>query len=192
MRLGYEDAVANLFRAVTDQAAAEFPAALDALRARFGARAAGRGRRLAGVGRRAARRDRPGGRHAAVLVSPVAQLRTVVAVNERRFGFAYPGTRRPSGIADRLDFVARAEETARHAPAVIVGAEDGAGIRTSSADLRDALTKHYADPARVDLVTVDGMGHAFADEPGIEPAPQTAHAAEVDRLAVDWLRRHLP
>lgn len=195
MRLGYEDAVANLFGPITDQAAAEFPAALDALRARFGARGplAVVGGSLGSAVAQLVAIDRADVT-AAVLVSPVAQLRTVVAVNERRFGFAYPWHPAAERIADRLDFVARAEETARHAPAVriVVGAEDGAGIRTSSADLRDALTKHYADPTRVDLVTVDGMGHAFADEPGIEPAPQTAHAAEVDRLAVDWLRRHLP
>jgi hypothetical protein len=35
------------------------------------------------------------------------------------------------------------------------------------------------------------MGHALAEEPGTEPAPQTAHAAEVDRRAVAWLDRHL-
>ena len=35
------------------------------------------------------------------------------------------------------------------------------------------------------------MAHALADEPGIEPAPQTSHAAVVDRYAVEWLRQHL-
>jgi hypothetical protein len=33
------------------------------------------------------------------------------------------------------------------------------------------------------------MAHALAEEPGVA-APQTAAALEVDRLAVDWLRRH--
>ena len=40
-------------------------------------------------------------------------------------------------------------------------------------------------------MTVPEMGHALGDEPGVQPAPQTPAAAEVDRLAVDWLRRHL-
>jgi hypothetical protein len=31
----------------------------------------------------------------------------------------------------------------------------------------------------------------LADPPGDDPAPQTPSAAEVDRLAVDWFRRHL-
>jgi hypothetical protein len=35
------------------------------------------------------------------------------------------------------------------------------------------------------------MGHALAEEPGIDPAPQSPQAAEVDRQAAGWLRRHL-
>ena len=41
------------------------------------------------------------------------------------------------------------------------------------------------------LETVPGMGHALAEEPGLEPAPQTAHAAAVDRIAAAWLGPHL-
>jgi hypothetical protein len=32
------------------------------------------------------------------------------------------------------------------------------------------------------------MEHAFADEPGLEPAPQTADAAAIEALVVDFLR----
>jgi hypothetical protein len=35
------------------------------------------------------------------------------------------------------------------------------------------------------------MGHAIADEPGLEPAPQTAVAAAVDDAVSRWLRQHL-
>jgi hypothetical protein len=35
------------------------------------------------------------------------------------------------------------------------------------------------------------MGHALAEEPGVEPAPQTAHAVKVDALAVEWFKRYL-
>jgi hypothetical protein len=38
---------------------------------------------------------------------------------------------------------------------------------------------------------VAGMGHALADEPGVEPAPQTPAAAEVDRHVAAWLRAAL-
>jgi hypothetical protein len=65
------------------------------------------------------------------------------------------------------------------------------GFREPAAALRDALARRYAEADRVDLVTIPGMGHALADEPGLEPAPQNAHVAEVDRHAVRWLRRHL-
>jgi hypothetical protein len=40
-------------------------------------------------------------------------------------------------------------------------------------------------------VVVAGMGHALAEEPGVEAAPQTPAAAEVDRLASEWLGDHL-
>ncbi len=33
------------------------------------------------------------------------------------------------------------------------------------------------------------MGHAFAAEPGIEPAPQTAEAKLVDAAVTDWFSR---
>jgi len=35
------------------------------------------------------------------------------------------------------------------------------------------------------------MGHALAEEPGVDPAPQTAHAAEVDTLAAARFAKHL-
>jgi hypothetical protein len=35
------------------------------------------------------------------------------------------------------------------------------------------------------------MGHAFAAEPGIEPAPQTAQAQLVDTAITDWFVRYL-
>lgn len=53
------------------------------------------------------------------------------------------------------------------------------------------ISDRYADPARTDLVVVQGMGHALGEEPGDKPAPQTRHAAVVDHHAVAWLRTHL-
>ena len=192
MRRGYEDAVVNMFGPISDRAAAEFPAAYAALRARFGLDgplAVVGGSLGSAVAQLVAieRADVV----AMALVSPVAALRAVVAVNERRFGVTYAWHPAAERIADRLDFIARAEETARHAPAaaIIVGGRDDEAIRSSAADLRDALVKQYADPSRVELVTVADMPHALAEGPDETP---TSHAAEVDRLMVDWLPRHLP
>jgi pimeloyl-ACP methyl ester carboxylesterase len=192
MRRGYEDAVVNMFGPISHQAAAEFAAAYDALRARFGFEgplAVVGGSLGAAVAQLVAieRADVV----AMAIVSPVARLRTIVAANERRFGVTYAWHPAAEQIADRLDFVARADETARHAPAVqiIVGGQDDEGIRVSAADLRDALAKRYTDPSRVELVTVADMPHALAEGPDETPS---SHAAEVDRLMVDWLGRQLP
>lgn len=35
------------------------------------------------------------------------------------------------------------------------------------------------------------MGHAFAAEPGIEPAPPTAEAKSVDAAVTGWFSRYL-
>jgi hypothetical protein len=41
------------------------------------------------------------------------------------------------------------------------------------------------------LETVPGLEHALAEEPGIDPAPQTPQAAEVDGIVARWFRRWL-
>jgi hypothetical protein len=38
---------------------------------------------------------------------------------------------------------------------------------------------------------LDDMEHALAEEPGIEPAPQTEVPKRVDPIAAEWLREHL-
>jgi dienelactone hydrolase len=191
-RRGAQDAVNLLFGPVTDQAVAEFPDAHAELAQRFGF-GAGPLAVLGGSHGSAVAQEVALARPdvvAAVLVSPLAQLRAIVGLNERRFGTSYPWNASAERVADRMDYVARAAETARRAPAVriIVGADDDAeGVRAPAAALRDALAARYADPARVDLVTVPGMEHALADD-GERPLPC---AADVDRLAVAWLRTHL-
>ena len=52
-----------------------------------------------------------------------------------------------------------------------------------------ALTVAAAIGADVKLL--DDMAHALAEEPGIEPAPQTEVARRVDPIAAEWLREHL-
>jgi hypothetical protein len=86
---------------------------------------------------------------------------------------------RLDGDAERLDFVALSGKLARGRPAVllVVGEREGAGTREPVGEPAAALE-------RTELVTVPGMEDALAEEPGIETAPPTAHAAAVDRLAV--------
>ena len=133
---------------------------------------------------------------AAVLISPVTQLQPMVDAIGRRYNLTYPWAPEAMRVAERLDFVSRADDIVRVGqPAIrlIVGAEDERqGFLEPARRLYSALSNRYSDPSRVDLVVIPGMGHALADEPGIAPAPQTAHAAVVDQHTMAWLLAHLP
>ncbi|OJY41446.1 alpha/beta hydrolase [Pseudonocardia sp. 73-21] len=181
MRLGHEDAVLNLFGPITTQAAAEFPAALAELRSRFDLAQGPIGVLGGSLGAAVAQLVIAGGDvevDAAVLVGPVVQLATVVAANERRFGVTYAWSERSQEVARRLDFVARAGELKDVDVLIVVGEGDDPVILEPAAALRSAVDGT--------LVTVAGMEHALAEEPGVEPAPQMPAAAEVDRLVVRW------
>ena len=198
MRLGYEDAVLNLQGPVTHQAAEEFGPALAELGRQLDLGSGPVGVVGGSVGAAVAQlvlAESSVDIAAAVLVSPLVQLRRAVEAMGRRFGVTYTWSDRSLEVARRLDFVARAAEIAQRQdqPAIllVVGEEDDAEFHEPAAELRDALAHRYADPSRVELAIVPGMGHALAEEPGVEPVPQTAQAAEVDRLAVGWLRRYL-
>lgn len=202
MRRAYEDAVLHLQGPIATQGAQEFPAALaqlrDELRLGEGPVALLGGSMGAAVAQLVLTETGPAaGVHprAAVLVSPLVQLRPAVDALGRRYGVTYPWGAEALEVARRLDLVARAGELVRHGqPAVrlVVGADDDrAGFLDPAERLRAALAERYDDPERVDLVVVPGMEHALAEEPGLEPAPQTPVAAVVDGHAVDWLRRHL-
>jgi hypothetical protein len=201
LRLGYEDAVMNLHGPVAIQGATEFPAALAELRRRLdvqGPLAVAGGSIGSAVALLVLAETGPAAgiaADAAVLISPIAQLRPAVDATGRRFGVAYPWHEAALEIAQRLDFVARADEIAaagRPAVRLIVGADDDrAGFLEPAERLRAALVRRYDDPTRADVVVVPGMGHALAEEPGVEPAPQLQHAAAVDRHATAWLRTHL-
>lgn len=202
MRLGYTDAVMNLQGPIAAQGAEEFPAAFAELRdkldlgdAPLGLLGGSMGSAVAQLvltetGPRAGVRAR-----AAVLISPIVQLRPAVDATGRRFGVTYPWEPASLAVASRLDFVARADElmsAGQPAVQLIVGADDDPeGFLEPARGLRAALADRYDDPARVDLIVVPDMAHALADEPGVTPQPQTPHAATVDQHAVAWLRRHL-
>lgn len=198
MRLGYDDAVLNLQGPVTAQAVAEFPAALGDLRSRLGMGSGPVGVLGGSIGAAVAMlavTDTDVAVSAAVLVSPLVQLRPTVEAAGRHFGVTYQWSEESLAVAARLDFVVRADEVARAGePAVLlaVGEDDDAeGIQRPAKEFSDALAARYRNGGSVDLVSVPGMAHALADEPGTEPAPQTQHAAEVDRHAVRWFRHYL-
>lgn len=201
--LAAADAVRNVYRPVALGGAAEFPTAYAALREQLGLGAGPLAVVGGSIGSAVAQlvvldiAARAGLRiSGAVLLSPVAQLRALVDAIGRHFGVTYPWDDETLGVARQMDFIARAREFAAHDAVpirVVVGADDDMDeIVRPTELLHNALTAAYDDAARADRVVVPGMGHALADEPGVEPAPQTAAAQTVDALAVDWLRRWLP
>jgi pimeloyl-ACP methyl ester carboxylesterase len=196
MRLGYEDAVMNLHRRAVYGAVEELGPAYYELRERLGIVDGPVGVMGGSSGAAVAQlvlAESDMDTRAAVLISPVVRLRGAVGAMERRFGVTYPWSEESNAVADRLDFVARAAKIARGNPAVllVVGEQDDPAFHEQAAELQAALAAAEGGHDRARLVTVPDMPHALAEEPGMDPAPQTPHAAAVDRLAVEWFERHL-
>jgi dienelactone hydrolase len=198
MALGYQDAVLKAFEPQVSQAVEEFPAVLAGLRARLPVTDGPIGVVGASVGALPAQLVIAGGAaqvSAAALISPVIQLAEVVAANERRFQVSYPWSDASRAVAARFDLVSRAGEIAARDPQpavlLVTGAEDDPAFPLQAQRLAAGLRQRYRDPHRVGLTNIPGMGHAFAGEPGIEPAPQTAGAKLVDAAVTDWFSRHL-
>jgi pimeloyl-ACP methyl ester carboxylesterase len=188
MRRAFAEPVLQMHGPVNADAVAELPAAFAAVRAEHGigdgpVGVLGGSAGAAVAGGVALAGDVPV--RAAVLVSPLVQLRPAVAYLGRLFGRPYDWTPESDVVADRMDLVARADELGELPVRLVVGAEDDADAFLHPAE---ALVK--ALPVG-DVVVVPGMGHALAEEPGLAPAPQTPHAAEVDAHAVAWFRQHL-
>jgi acetyl esterase/lipase len=202
MRLGYEDAVLNLQGPIAAQGAEEFPAAWADLRGRLGLAAApvalvggSMGSAVAGLVLTGTGPDADLRPAAAVLISPIVQLRPVVDAAARQYGFEYTWGPASLEVAARLDLVARADDLVRAGqPAVltVVGADDDAdGVLLPARRLHASLAERYDDASRTAVEVIPGMAHALAEEPGEDPAPQTPAARAVDLRAVQWLRRHL-
>jgi alpha-beta hydrolase superfamily lysophospholipase len=198
MQLGYQDAVLKAFEPQVTQAVEEFPDVLTALRARLPGADGPIGLVGASIGALPAQLVIAEGAarvSAATLISPVIQLAEVVAANERRFSVTYPWSDASRAVAARLDFVARAAEIAAHDPQpallLISGADDDAAFPLQVQRLHAQLRRHYDNPDRLRELSIPGMRHAFAEEPGIEAAPQTAEARLVDAAATEWFARHL-
>jgi len=196
-RLGYEDAVLNLFEPMNRQAVDEFPPALADLRERLAVEDGP----VALVGASAgafvaqsvlAETDIPV--RAVALISPAIPLSSVVAAKERRFGMTYKWRGDAVRAAETLDFVARSDEIARRGVDVLLalGAlDDEDGFHAPARQLWQALSDARRRSGGADLIEIPGMGHALAEEPGLDPAPQTPHALRVDAAVTDWLARRL-
>jgi pimeloyl-ACP methyl ester carboxylesterase len=170
------------------QAADEFPAAFADLRVRLGLGAEAPvglvgGSMGSAIAAEVLARGTSGAR-AAVFVSPMLDLRTMIDAVSPAFG-GYDWTEAGTDAADRLDYVKRAGEVAAAGASirVIVGAED--------APFMAEPAKRIAAAIAADLQVVPGMEHALAEEPGIEPAPQTEAARKVDPLVAEWLKARL-
>jgi len=196
LEAGAQDAVLNLYGPISAQAVAEVGPALADLRDRFGIADGPIGVFGGSLGAAIALQVMAEHRwpvSAAVLISPLTQLRPMVEAIAKQYGIQYPWSAPSLKVADRLDFVARADEIAAQQPAILlaVGAEDDPDAVLHPAErLQSALAVDYRDAGRVELRVIDGMAHALAEEVGAGSAP-TAHAATVDRLAVGWFQRQL-
>ena len=211
-RLGAQDVAGEPAGAVVEQAFAEFPAAVTALRSKLplddgpiGLLGEGAGAAVALLA--LAESEVPV--RAAALVSPAVQPQQVVAISRQRgnpggrwirAARAGAGRSWSTGAAragaGRLDFAARASEIAGRDPQpavlLVTGADAGDGASGPAERLWHTLAGRYRAPGRVALVIMPGLAaHSLAGGPGIGPAPQTPGAVRADAVITSWLARHL-
>ncbi|MCP3802930.1 prolyl oligopeptidase family serine peptidase [Allokutzneria sp. A3M-2-11 16] len=119
---------------------------------------------------------------AGAVVNAAIRMRSVVDL----FPGDYPYDAESEEAVDSLDFLPKADAIAAHAPLLVVsGEQDHPGLRADALRLADALGE------RSELLSIPGLAHPLADEPGIEPAPQLPQARAVDAGLTAWFRRHL-
>lgn len=198
MQLGYQDAVLKAFEPQVTQAVDEFPEVLAELRIQLPIQDGPIGVVGASIGALPAQLVMAGAAaqvSAAALISPVIQLAEVVAANERRYEASYPWTPASRAVAARFDIVSRADQIAARDPQpailLVTGAEDDPAFPLQAQRLHAELRHRYRDPQRAAHISIPGMKHAFATEPGTEPAPQTTQAKLVDAAVTDWFTQHL-
>lgn len=195
IELAREDALTAFLAPLVHQAADEFPAALAALRDQLpvdGEPVGVLGGSLGGAVALQVLTTQRTPLSAVALVNPAVRMRSVVPLVEGLAGHPYRWTEQSRQTADELDFVARVDTLTAQPPLLLVSGErDHPELRTDAAALIDALHQHYARPGEVELITVPGLAHPLADEPGREPAPQLPPAAAVDAIVTRWFRRRL-
>lgn len=176
------DTLRDFTDGLTGQAEEEFPAALAELRNRFPITEGPIGVLGGSLGGLVALRVLTGDTPvaAAALVNPLIRARTMVAMIEDQLDRAYAWDEAANSLADELDFVARAA-TITVPLLVVSGEEDYPTFRPDARDL-------VAAAPRAELLSVPGLAHPLADEPGLEPAPQIPVARVVDEALTDWFR----
>ncbi|MFI7274488.1 alpha/beta hydrolase [Streptomyces sp. NPDC049879] len=193
------DTVRAYLEPVVGQAVAEAPAALDEIRERFPVAADAPVGVVGGsLGGAVALRVMTEGRvrvGAGAVVNGAVRVRSVVGLIEGVTGRAYPWTDASRAVADRHDFVARAGDIARGAPwpplLMVSGDDDFPGLRKDAADLVAALRGLSVEEDHARLVTVPGLAHPLAEQPGTAPAPQLPAARVVDEAVTAWFTHHL-
>ena len=194
MALGYEDAVVKLDGPMITQAVEEALPAWEAIRREHGLEPRGIGLLGGSLGAAVALTVLTEGvldADAVVLVSPLVRLRSKVEAMSRRYNVTYTWSPESNALAERIDYVARADEIAKRPSTtdvlIVVGSEDDPGIVEPAKALASRLSDDTRFRGRSRIEVIPGMAHALSDEPGFEPAPQTTHAAAVDRIASAWL-----
>jgi dienelactone hydrolase len=198
MRLGCEDALLKLLGPLVEQAAQELPGAIAALRQQLPGAIGPVGLVGGSAGAAAvllALAEGPVSVRAVALVNAAVRAADVIAAGERVFGTTYRWSDAARRLADRLDFVHRARDIASRIPQpgvlLVNGEDDDPAFPASADDLYEALSARWWSPEQVERFRVPGLGHALAEEPGFDPAPQTPGAAHVDEVVGAWLTRRL-
>lgn len=185
LELVREDPLMSYLYPFVRQAYEEFPAALESIRARLPIDDGPIGVLGGSLGGAVALRvlaesDVPV--FAGAVVNAAIRMRSVVGL----FPGDYPYDADSAEAVDSLDFIAKADDLAGRAPLLVVSGElDHPALRADAARLVDAVGE------RSELLSIPGLAHPLAEEPGIEPAPQLPLAREVDAGLVRWFRRHL-
>ncbi|MCX4671100.1 alpha/beta hydrolase [Streptomyces sp. NBC_01381] len=180
-----EDVLMSYLHPFVRQAAEEFPAALASIRAQLPVDDGPIGVLGGSLGGAVALRiltDTEIPVFAGAVVNAAVRMRSVVGL----FPGGYPYDAESEKAVDSLDFVAKAGAIAGRVPLLVVSGErDHPGLRADASDLVDALGE------RSELLSIPGLAHPLAEEPGIEPAPQLPVAREVDAGLTRWFRRRL-
>ncbi|MGO1053468.1 alpha/beta hydrolase family protein [Crossiella sp. CA198] len=180
-----EDPLMSFLYAFVQQATEEFPAALAALREQLPVTDGPIGVLGGSLGGAVALRilaetDTPV--FAAAVVNAAIRMRSVVDL----FPGDYPYDEQSTKAVDSLDFIPRAKVLAGRAPLLVVSGElDHPALRADALELAEAAGE------RAELLSIPGLAHPLAEEPGIEPAPQLPLARVVDASLTTWFRRHL-
>jgi len=179
-----EDALMAYLYPFVRQASEEFPAALASIRRQLPVEDGPLGVLGGSLGGAVALRvlaDTDVPVFAGAVVNAAIRMRTVVDLFPHD-----PYDAESERAVDGLDFLAKAPAIADRAPLLVVSGErDHPGLRADAVRLAEALGE------RGELLSIPGLAHPLADQPGIEPAPQLPIAREVDAGLVRWFRRHL-